>query len=211
VFCDVEMESLAPIVFDNEETIQDSKIEGRHGEEVHGRDDLAVIAQECSPEFPCLLGGRQAPEIARNGAFRDVEAEFQKLPVNSRSPPRCILVHHPQDESSNLGIDYWPAKALWPRAKAPEQPKASPMPDDHGLWFDDNQDAAPCRSKAAEQNPKYPILDSQPRARDLPFEYAHLLSEGQDLQAEVVAGTKESAEAGEQVEEKWNHETGFIA
>src|SRR4030095_5801062 len=38
VFRDVEMENLAS-----------------HGEEVHGRDDLAVIAQESSPKFPCLL------------------------------------------------------------------------------------------------------------------------------------------------------------
>jgi hypothetical protein len=69
VFRDVEMENLASIVFDDEETIQDSKSEGRHGEEVHGRDDFAVIAQESSPEFPCLLGRRQAPDVARNCAF----------------------------------------------------------------------------------------------------------------------------------------------
>src|SRR5687768_15642232 len=75
VFCDVEMENLASIVFDDEETIQDSEGEGRHGEEVHGRDDLVVIAQEGSPELPCLLGRRQAPDVARNCAFRDVEAE----------------------------------------------------------------------------------------------------------------------------------------
>jgi hypothetical protein len=46
------MEDLASIVFDDEETTQDPEGEGRHGEEVLGRYDLAVIAQESSPEFP---------------------------------------------------------------------------------------------------------------------------------------------------------------
>src|SRR4029453_558045 len=128
VFRDVEMENLASIVFDDKETIQDSEREGRHGEEVHGRDDLAVIAQESSPEVPCLLGRRQAPDVARNCALRDLEAEFEKFTMNPRSTPGGILLHHPLDERSSRGIDLWPAKALWARAKAPEQPKASPMP-----------------------------------------------------------------------------------
>jgi len=50
-----------------------------------------------------------------------------------------------------------------------------------------------------------------PRARLFSFEYAQLLTEGKDLEAEVVAGTEERAEAGEETNEKWNHGTGFIA
>ena len=157
VFRDVEMKDPASTVFDNEETVQDSKGESGHREEVHGR--APVIAQESSPEFPCLLGRRQALDIARNCPFRDLEAEFERLTMNSGSAPGGILFHHPLDENSNLGIDLWPAKALGPRLKAPEQPKASPMPGDNGFWFDNNQDVAPCRPKAAEQNPKYSILD----------------------------------------------------
>jgi hypothetical protein len=76
VFGDVEMEDLASTVFDHKKTIQDSERESWHGEEVHGRDGLAVIAQESSPEFPCLLGRKQAVEIARNCAFRDVKASL---------------------------------------------------------------------------------------------------------------------------------------
>src|SRR4030095_1700095 len=121
VFRNVEMENLASIV---------------HGEEVHGSDDFAVIAQESSPEVPCLLGRRQAPDVARNCALRDLEAELEKFTMNRRSPPVEILLHHPLDERSSRGIDLWPAKALWARAKAPEQPKASPMPGDNGFRFE---------------------------------------------------------------------------
>jgi hypothetical protein len=67
------------------------------------------------------------------------------------------------------------------------------------------QDASP------EQNPKYSILDSQSMARTFSLEYAQLLPEGKDLEAEVVAGTEKGAEAGEKANEKWNHGLGFIA
>ena len=43
------------------------------------------------------------------------------------------------------------------------------------------------------------------------LEYAQLLTQGKDLETEIVAGTEESAKAGEEVDEKWNHGTGFIA
>ena len=165
MFRDVEMENLASIMFDDEETIQDSEGKGRYGEGIHGRDNLAVIAEESRPALAGVVGRRQAPEISRDGVFRNVEAEFQKLPADSRSAPGKILVHHFPDESSNFGIDHWPTRALWARAKAPEQPKASQMPGDNSFWFDDDQDAAPGRPKTAEQNPKYSIRDSQPRAR----------------------------------------------
>jgi hypothetical protein len=83
------------------------------------------------------------------------------------------------------GIDLWPAQALRPRAQAPEQPKASPMPGDNGFWFDDHQDVASSGPKTAEQNPKYSILGSQPGARRFSFEYAQLLTEGKDLKTEI--------------------------
>jgi hypothetical protein len=85
------------------------------------------------------------------------------------------------------------------------------MPGDNGFWFNDDQDVAPRRPKPAEQNPKYPILHSKPGARLFSLEYTQLLTEGKDLEAEVVAGTEECAEAGEESKGKWNHEFRFIA
>ena len=80
------------------------------------------------------------------------------------------------------------------------------MPGNHGFWFNDDQDVAPCRPKTAEQNPKYPIVNLQPRSRMFSLEYAQLLTEGKDLEAEAVTGTEESAEANEETDKKWNHE-----
>jgi len=43
------------------------------------------------------------------------------------------------------------------------------------------------------------------------LEYAQLLTEGNDLEAETVAGTEEEVEEGEAADEKGNHSPGFIA
>jgi hypothetical protein len=121
MFRDIEMDDFATIVFDDEEAIQDSKGESRHGEEVHGRNGFSVVAQEGWPELAGVVARGQAPEIAGDSAFGYFQAEFQKLTVNSRSAPRRILLYHPQDKSSNLGIDSWPADLFGTRSQAPEQ------------------------------------------------------------------------------------------
>ncbi|HYA88377.1 MAG TPA: hypothetical protein VEI57_15080, partial [Nitrospirota bacterium] len=87
IFRDIEMEDFASTVLDDEETIQNSESEGGHGEEVHGCNNLTMIAKESSPKFACLLTRRQTPDIARDGTFRDVEAEFQKFAMNPGGAP----------------------------------------------------------------------------------------------------------------------------
>jgi hypothetical protein len=119
-----------------------------------------VIAKESSPEFARLIPRIQAQQIPGNSSFGDVKAELVELTVNSRSAPGRILVHHPLDETSKLGIDLGPAATLCLRSKAPEQTKASPVPADNRFRFDDNQNVSPRRPKAAEQDPKYAILNS---------------------------------------------------
>ena len=85
------------------------------------------------------------------------------------------------------------------------------MPGDNGFWSDNDQDIIPRRPKTAEQNPKHSILDSQPRTRLFSLEYVQLLAQGKDLEPEVVAGTEEGAETGEESKGEWDHGPGFIA
>ena len=67
------------------------------------------------------------------------------------------------------------------------------MPADNRFWLYDDQDLAPCRPKPTEQDPKYSILDLQPRARMFSSEDAQLLTKGKNLEAQVVSGTEEGA------------------
>ena len=107
--------------------------------------------------------------------------------------------------SSNLGIDLWPAKALWPRSKAPEQTKASPMPGDNGFWFDNDQDIAPCRPKPAEQNPKHPIRPPKFRPPELSIQNGKLLAK-QVFQREVRTQPEGAWDQREQPQNRQNHD-----
>jgi hypothetical protein len=76
------------------------------------------------------------------------------------------------------------------------------MPSGNGFRFDDDQDIAPVGPETAEQNPEYSVFHSKPRARMFSLEYAQLLTESKDLQAEAVTGTEEGIEEGEEADEK---------
>ena len=112
MFRDIEMEGLASAMFDNEETVQNSKGDCWNGEEIHGRNDFAVVSQESGPAFASVVARRPAPEIAGDRALGDIETEFEELAVDSRCAPGGILIDQPPDDSSDLGIDLRPAKAL---------------------------------------------------------------------------------------------------
>jgi hypothetical protein len=72
------------------------------------------------------------------------------------------------------------------------------MPTDNGSRFDNDQGITPSRPKSVKQNPKSSIQYSQARARSFFLEHAQLLAKGDDLKAEVVTGTEEGAEKGEE-------------
>jgi len=55
----IEMQNPPAAVFDDEEAIQDSEAQRRDREEIHGRDHVAVIAKEGSPEVARLVPRRQ--------------------------------------------------------------------------------------------------------------------------------------------------------
>jgi len=211
VFGQIEMKDPSPAVLDDEETIQDSESKGRDGEEVHGRNYFTVIAQESSPELAGLPPRIQTLKIAGNSSLRDIEAKFQELAVNSGRAPGGILRSYASDEGSDLSIELWSAKGLCPRSKPPEQTEACSMPGDDSLWFDDDQDAFPCRPEAAEQNPEHPILDFQPRSRLSALEHSQLLTENEDLKSKTAAGTEKGTEAVQESCRECNHERGFIS
>ena len=109
---DIQMEDSSTTVLDHEEAIQHAKRQCGHGEEIHGYDDVAVIAKESNPALAGVVGRGQAPEIAGDRALGDVEAELEELAVDSWGAPGGILADHPPDDSSDLGIDLRPTKAL---------------------------------------------------------------------------------------------------
>src|SRR4029450_118261 len=100
----------------------------------------------------------------------------------------------------------------FPRASARRRQALFPLAQhDADARMDASIRALEGQDQARPLRRQYSILDSQPRVRLFSLEYAQLLTEGKDLEAEVVARTEECAEAGDEGDKKWNHEFGFIA
>jgi hypothetical protein len=77
-------------------------------EEVHGDDQLAVITQEGGPALSALRSVLKFSQVARDGTFGDLKAEFEELAVDPGSPP-AVLCGHPPYEVVDLPIEGWSA------------------------------------------------------------------------------------------------------
>jgi hypothetical protein len=87
----VAVENLPPIVADDEETVQNSKGQSRHGKEIHRSDCLAVVAKKCQPAPGWIRITIRALHPARNRPFRDVGTQFEQFPVDARRSPSWVF------------------------------------------------------------------------------------------------------------------------
>ena len=85
------------------------------------------------------------------------------------------------------------------------------MPRDDGFRFYDDQNAAPRGPQPAKENPEHPIVEPESRPRVLSLEDTELLPKGEDLEAQVVTGAEEDAEAADDADKEGKHETRCIA
>ena len=63
------MKDFAAAMLDDEKAIKDPKCECVYREEVHCRNNLAVVVKKSRPEFACLIGRMHSTKIARHGTF----------------------------------------------------------------------------------------------------------------------------------------------
>jgi len=137
-----------------------------------------------------------APEAVMNQETKYLEA--------LQAAEGGMLLRHPPDDRSNLGIDLWLASPPSLRAVAPEQTKASTMPSDQGFGFHKDEHLAPCRPKAAERS----------RTRSRGRRCFRFSAPNSGLEPKVVVGMEESTESGGEANEKWNigsvYSTGVV-
>jgi hypothetical protein len=55
MFGNIEIKDFAPAMFNDKEAIENSECERRDGEEIHGRNDLTMIAQKGGPKSMFLV------------------------------------------------------------------------------------------------------------------------------------------------------------
>src|SRR5271166_2363515 len=161
----VAVENLPPIVADDEETVQNSKGQSRHGEEIHRSDCFAVVAKKCQPAPRWIRIMIRALHPARNRSFRDVETQFEQFPVDARRSPRWVLRDHAKDQ-----VAHFPAyrsssnRMSCARDPTPVEPKASPMPADDSLRRNQDQRPFPSRPRSPKSDLEQFVKDAEPWA-----------------------------------------------
>src|SRR5438132_2147518 len=151
---DVEMQDTPAIVTDDKEAVENTEADRGHGEEVHGRNRFPVIRKIHAPALGWLGISRRPLHPAGDGPLGHVKAQQEKLAVNARRAPGWVLRHHTEDQPSNLGRQFSPAK-LFPhsRDKAPVKSKSGTMPanDRSGLTSTRDCFQAPQKRRANTQ------------------------------------------------------------
>jgi hypothetical protein len=90
------------VVTDDEEAVEHTERDHRHGKEVHRRDGFPVIPQEREPTFGSLRVSRRSSHPAGDGSLRDIESEHEELPVDARRSLGRVFGNHAEDQLSNF-------------------------------------------------------------------------------------------------------------
>ncbi len=148
------------------EAVQQLKSNGRHDEEIDGRDIMDVVLKECTPG----LGRRFAmPEhVLRHGRLVHRVAEQRQLRLNPRRSPRGVLPRHAPDQATDLCVDLW-TPGLAARLPTPVEPEAVAVPANHGVWLDDQHARTPVRPEPVQPDPENPITLPKSRAFHRPL------------------------------------------
>jgi hypothetical protein len=184
----VEVKNSPPIMRDNEEAVQDAKVQHWYGEEVHRCDNFTMIVQKGRPSFRRLRAPWRSPNPAQHRTLRNLEAKHLQLTVNSRCTPSLVLGHHAEDQGTQF-----PTHALSARSSSvsrnprPIQLEDRPMPANNCLRLHDDQCPPPADPEPAQHHPEQFVGSSKSRRRMFLFENAELLPQRQVFQEQVPA------------------------
>ena len=189
----IEVQNPPPVMRNDEEAVENTEGQRRHGEEIHRGYRFTMIAQKRSPSLCRLWTPRRFPHPAQHGSLRNVEAEHLQLAVNARRTPGRILGDHAEDEFAQFPADAFSSRAgPMPRKPRPIQLEPCPMPANDGLRLDEDQRPFPSRPEPPQDDPEQFIGSGKPRLRMSPFQDGKLLPKRQVFQEQVAARAKSS-------------------
>src|SRR5215472_7796521 len=106
----------------------------------------ASVAEEAAPSRRWRAWPAQ--DVLGNRRLTDLDTELEQLAMYARRTPELVGIAHLADQPGNVVIY---RSAPWRRPPAPVEPKALPVPLDHGGWLhqhDDIQTARPTPDRA---------------------------------------------------------------
>lgn len=112
---------------------------------------------------------------------------------------RATAVHR---QKPVVGVDPWSAQTGDARGEAPVEAEACTVSTHDSLRFDNEEDVGPAIPKEAQRHPNKPVAAFEAGSRMPALEDGKLLAQGEDLQAEIVAGAQEGAEGAGKWEDK---------
>ena len=153
--CDVEVQDAPAIMANHEEAVENTEGDRRNGEEIHGGDGFAMIAEKSQPPPTRFWISGRSLHPAGDASLRYIEAEHQKFAVDAGATPGGVLGYHAEDQvldlfrepvSPNLFSDLGD--------KAPVQTEAGSMPTNHGFRSHDDERLFPPRPESAGDHPE---------------------------------------------------------
>ena len=118
--------------------------------------------------------------------------------MDPRRAPGWILFRDACDGKVGIGIDLASAEFAGLTTKSPEDAKACTMPADDSLRLDDDQSVAPTGPKRGQRDPKETVPTREMWPRMSALECRDLLSQGEDLQAKIVARKEEGTKVSDE-------------
>src|SRR5262249_12083759 len=114
----------------DQQTVEKTKGDRRHDEQVHGDNAISMVAKERLPP----LRGRSPPprHILGHAGLANVDAELEKLTMDSRRSPQRVGDAHLADQPANFQ-GHWRSTAAAPRFPAPIQSETGAVPAGHGV------------------------------------------------------------------------------
>jgi len=171
-----------------------------HGEEVDGDEVPDMVVEEGPPG----RRGRSptAMHVLGDGGLSDIDAELEQLAVDSGRSPGWVGDTHSPDQGPDPGVEGRSAGTATPTLPTPVEPKALPVPPDHGLGLDDDEAGTPLPPEAAEPGPEDPVAPALPGTLHAPPKDRQLLAESKILRHQpnpiTRDGTEQDAEGGQE-------------
>jgi len=162
----IAMKNTPPVMRNDEEAVQHTKGQRRHGKEVHRSNRFPMIAQEGHPSFFGLRASRCSPHPVQDGSLRNIEAKHRQLAMNARSSPGRVLDYHAEDGLTQFQADPFPSQTnAMPREPGPIRFESGTIPSHHGVRLNEQQCLLPSVPEPSQYYAEQSIRSGKSRPR----------------------------------------------
>jgi len=149
---DIEANNLPAVVGKDEHHEQEPEGRRRYYEHVDGSDAERLVAQKATPSW--RWGVWPAQHVLGDGRPTDLDAKLEQLTVDARRTPEWVGEAHLTDQFACVRIDGFAPSSGPP---TPVEPKALPVPLDHGSRLHQHHRLEAPRPRPIKADPDQPI------------------------------------------------------